>query len=80
MWPVRNKTIIGLKYKNTNKCSHTHVRNKTIIGLKFLYEVCNVLLSFLVRNKTIIGLKCDGCIHGDWVSSVRNKTIIGLKL
>ena len=36
MWPVRNKTIIGLKFNNrhietTVKC----VRNKTIIGLKY---------------------------------------------
>ena len=36
MWPVRNKTIIGLKSINTFiKNGLAVVRNKTIIGLKF---------------------------------------------
>ena len=36
MWPVRNKTIIGLKLmtSSTYNNHHHHVRNKTIIGLK----------------------------------------------
>ena len=36
MWPVRNKTIIGLKLLFRNhELTHVAVRNKTIIGLKF---------------------------------------------
>ena len=35
MWPVRNKTIIGLKFiLDTKSKGVFHVRNKTIIGLK----------------------------------------------
>ncbi len=36
MWPVRNKTIIGLKYELTVPLPvfPILVRNKTIIGLK----------------------------------------------
>lgn len=35
MWPVRNKTIIGLKFTFTGKIySAYEVRNKIIIGLK----------------------------------------------
>ena len=36
MWPVKNKTIIGLKlyYSRSEKWKHM-VKNKTIIGLKF---------------------------------------------
>mgnify|MGYP004709053225 CR=1 FL=1 len=36
MWPVRNKTIIGLKYETWNLKTEdiNNVRNKTIIGLK----------------------------------------------
>ena len=35
MWPVRNKTIIGLKLNQTGKFGYIElVRNKTIIGLK----------------------------------------------
>ena len=35
MWPVRNKTIIGLKLGPTTKnAKRNNVRNKTIIGLK----------------------------------------------
>ena len=36
MWPVRNKTIIGLKYMFVwFEIPKKHVRNKTIIGLKY---------------------------------------------
>ncbi len=35
MWPVRNKTIIGLKFNRIkNRKGANCVRNKTIIGLK----------------------------------------------
>ncbi len=35
MWPVKNKTIIGLKYSNTCFIHSYSVKNKTIIGLKY---------------------------------------------
>ena len=36
MWPVRNKTIIGLKYHRIGMLDCLlFVRNKTIIGLKY---------------------------------------------
>ena len=38
MWPVRNKTIIGLKCIGAIKVVSSTVRNKTIIGLKSLQK------------------------------------------
>ena len=58
MWPVRNKTIIGLKLGPTTKnAKRNNVRNKTIIGLKLYWRIRRIR-RILVRNKTIIGLKC----------------------
>ena len=38
MWPVRNKTIIGLKFQKViGAPALSLVRNKTIIGLKCEY-------------------------------------------
>ena len=34
MWPVKNKTIIGLKLLSTSFFIYKKVKNKTIIGLK----------------------------------------------
>ena len=37
MWPVKNKTIIGLKSNSRDPVGYKGVKNKTIIGLKFNY-------------------------------------------
>lgn len=34
MWPVKNKTIIGLKYGRIHQIRNIQVKNKTIIGFK----------------------------------------------
>ena len=61
MWPVRNKTIIGLKFVfNILHNYLNNVRNKTIIGLK--YWNTDEKFPTGVRNKTIIGLKCSSII------------------
>ena len=40
MWPVENKTILGLKYSRKSvKKEYLTVENKTILGLKLLKKV-----------------------------------------
>ena len=77
MWPVKNKTIIGLKYIYQCYFIIQSVKNKTIIGLK-CHCFARFVLYDVVKNKTIIGLKLLNHLM-KMKKRVKNKTIIGLK-
>ena len=63
MWPVKNKTIIGLKLPNIVRFQNSWVKNKTIIGLKYEKASTGGTNGYTVKNKTIIGLKCRQIIN-----------------